>query len=322
MIPHEPPKQFQYGFLYFPPYRVQGYSIAGEETFVQVPELDVCFDIGRAPRLALTSGYVALSHGHMDHSAGLAYYFSQRHFQGMGTGTVLCHPSLAEAIRRLMGAWVDVEAQRTPFRVIAMNPGDASAEFEIKNHIFLRAFATDHTVPSLGFAVVEKRSKLKEEYAPLLQQPGGQEKLIELKAKGVEITAIREVPLVAYMGDTGPSPAFNRPDVRGAKILITECTFLDAEHRDRARIGKHLHVSDLAKLLEGSAAEQIVLTHLSRRTHLGMARQQIEKVLPADIRSRVHILMDNRSNRARYERQAQEAADQQTSAPPPSAEPQ
>ena len=30
-------------------YHVVGYSVAGEETVVQVPELNVCFDIGRAP---------------------------------------------------------------------------------------------------------------------------------------------------------------------------------------------------------------------------------------------------------------------------------
>ena len=68
---------------------VIGYSVAGEETVVQVPELDVCFDIGRAPFFALTSNIVCISHGHMDHVAGIAYYLSQRHFQGMKPGTVL-----------------------------------------------------------------------------------------------------------------------------------------------------------------------------------------------------------------------------------------
>ena len=56
-----------------------GYSVAGEETVVQVPEMDVCFDIGRAPYFALTSNIICLSHGHMDHMAGVAYYLSQRH---------------------------------------------------------------------------------------------------------------------------------------------------------------------------------------------------------------------------------------------------
>ncbi|MFW6336606.1 MAG: hypothetical protein ACOC3G_05720, partial [Phycisphaeraceae bacterium] len=60
---------------------MQGLSVAGEESVVQVPELDIVFDIGLCPRPVLPSPYVALTHGHMDHAAGLSYYLSQRYFQ-------------------------------------------------------------------------------------------------------------------------------------------------------------------------------------------------------------------------------------------------
>lgn len=302
MIPHEPPRTPNPGFLYFPPLRIQGYSIAGEETVVQVPELDVCFDIGRCPRFALTSAYVALTHGHMDHAAGLAYYFSQRHFQGMGIGTVLCSPPLAEAIRRMMEAWVGIEAQRTPFKVIPMNPADETGEFQIKKGFYLRAFETIHTQPSLGFAVIEKRSKLKEQYAGLPQS-----KLVELKEAGEQITYTKEVPQVTFTGDTAPGAHFTRPEITKARVLITECTFLEAGHRDRARIGKHMHISDIAKLLPNVEAEAVVITHLSRRTHFGQAKEQLQKALPPEQQDRVFLLMDHRSNRARYERQLEQA---------------
>jgi ribonuclease Z len=298
MLPEEPARNPSYGYLYFPPYRVQGSSIAGEETFVQVPELDICFDIGRAPRLALTSNFVALSHGHMDHAAGISYYYSQRHFQGMGTGTILCHEHLDVPIRRLMSAWIDIEAQRTPYQVVAMKPGTPSEEFELKNHIYIRAFETDHTVPSLGFVVVERRSKLREEFHGLPQ-----DKLIELKQSGQDITYIKEVPLVAYMGDTGPGDFFFRPDVANAKVLITECTFVDPDHRDRARVGKHLHISDLQEMMPRLNCQNIVITHLSRRTHIGQTRQQFDKIFSPSDRTRLHILMDGRTNRDRYQQQ-------------------
>jgi ribonuclease Z len=42
---------------------VLGYSVAGEETVCQIPELNVCFDIGRCPYFALTSDIVCLTHG-------------------------------------------------------------------------------------------------------------------------------------------------------------------------------------------------------------------------------------------------------------------
>jgi ribonuclease Z len=312
MIPNPPPRRPQLGFIYAHPYRIQGISIAGEETFVQVPELGVCFDIGRAPRAALSSDFVALSHGHMDHSAGLAYYFSQRHFQGVGTGTVICHPSLAGAIHGVMSAWVDLEAQRTPYQVVALEPDQ---EHQIKNNVVLRGFATKHTVPSLGYVAIEKRSKLREEYVGL-----DQSKLVELKQQGVEITKINEIPLVCFTGDTMWGDHFDRPDVLNAKVLITECTFLDPDHRDRADVGKHLHLEHIVRLMERSQAEAVILTHLSRRTHIAEARQMIYEAVPKKHHERLLVLMDSRSNRVRYEQQLAEVEAAQPQ-PSQSAEP-
>jgi len=303
MLPREPARSPQEGFLYIPPYCVQGISVAGEETVIQVPELDICFDIGRCPRFALASPFVALSHGHMDHSAGIAYYFSQRNFQGMGTGTVICHPVVEQSIQNVMRAWIDLEAQRSPFKVVALAP---EAEMEIKNHTFLRAFATNHTVPSIGFVVFERRSKLRADLAGLAQ-----EQLIDLKKKGQNITQILEIPLVCYTGDTVRGAHLERPDVLGAKILIIECTFMEPGHRDRAGVGKHMHLDDVLEIIALSKAEGIVLTHLSRRTHMVQARKQIEDALRPEDRARVHILMDSRTNRARYERQQAEAGEKE-----------
>ncbi|NBD34640.1 MAG: hypothetical protein GVY30_01420, partial [Chloroflexi bacterium] len=264
MLPKEPARRPQLGYLYVHPFRVQGLSVAGEESVVQVPELDVTFDIGLCPRAVLPSPYVALTHGHMDHAAGLAYYLSQRYFQGMGAGTVVCHPKLAPAIEALMDAWVGVEAQKTPYN---LKPLEHDQQFEIKPHTMLRAFETRHTVPSMGYCVVEYRSKLDPQYAGLTQ-----EQLVELKQQGTAITQLHEIPLVCYTGDTAWGPHFEREDVLQARILITECTFLEDEHRDKAPIGKHLHLDHIVELCERSSAQAIVLTHLSRRTHMGQVR--------------------------------------------------
>jgi ribonuclease Z len=282
-----------------PPYRVQGWSIAGEETVVQVPELDLCFDIGRCPRFALTSKHVALSHGHMDHSAGLAYYYSQRHFQDMEPGTVVCHAQVAKAIHNVMRAWIDLEVQRTPYKVVALAPEE---ELEIKNHLYLRAFDTDHTVPSLGFVVIERRSKLLPDLVGLPQ-----EDLLERKNRGEAITHTLQVPLVCYAGDTMWGNHFEREDVLEAKILITECTFLEPGHRHRASVGRHLHLDDILVLLKRTKAEAIILTHLSRRTHMAAARDVINHAVPEEHRHRVFLLMDNRANRTRYDQQLHEA---------------
>lgn len=294
-IPREPPRRSQMGYLYIPPFRIQGVSIAGEESCVQIPELDVCFDIGLVPRSALAAKYAALTHGHMDHSAGLSYWFSQRNFQGMGTGTVICPAQIEQAIHNVMKAWIDLEAQKTPYNVIPLLP---EGEVEVKNNIYLRAFATKHTVPSLGYVLIERRSKLRPDLVGLPQ-----EKLIELKSRGEEITITLEVPLVCYTGDTMWGEHFDRPDVLNAKILITECTFVEPGDLKRAAVGQHLHLNDIANLLPKTKAEAVILTHLSRRSHLGQVKKQIDAVLPAGDRERVFILMDGRANRERLDSQ-------------------
>ncbi|MFA9479196.1 MBL fold metallo-hydrolase [Phycisphaerales bacterium AB-hyl4] len=299
MLPREPARSPQLGYLYIPPYRVQGISIAGEQSVVQVPELDVAFDIGACPKPILTANYVALTHGHMDHAAALSYYFSQRNFQGIGVGTIVCHPELEQPIHNVMKAWTGLEAQKTPYNVIALPPGE---QLEIKNNIYLRAVESVHTVPSLAYVVLEKRSKLRPD---LVGQP--QEKLVELKNSGEQITQTLEIPLVCYTGDTMWGELFDRPDVLGAKILITECTFLEPGHRGRASVGKHLHLDDIVKLLEKSTAEAVVLTHLSRRTHLGMVRKALEAAVPPEQLDRVFVLMDQRTNRRRFDQQLADA---------------
>ena len=295
MLPKEPPRRSQLGFIYHHPFRIQGLSVAGEESCVHLPEFDLAFDIGLCPRAALAAKFVALTHGHMDHAAALSYYFSQRHFQGMGEGTVICPKPLEAPIHKLMDAWVDIEKQRTPYRVVGM---EHDQEHEIKNNHVLRAFDTVHTVASQGFVLVEKRSKLKEEYAGLPQ-----ERLVELRKKGETITQILDVPLVCYTGDTAWGKHFDRPDVLSAKVLITECTFMEPGHRKRAGIGRHLHLDHVVDLIERSTAELIVLTHLSRRTSMNEMRRTLSRTLSDEQLARVRVLMDNRANREAYDAQ-------------------
>jgi len=299
MIPKPPPREGSLGFIYIPPYRVQGTSIAGEVTTIQIPELDVCFDMGACPRAMLASKYVAISHGHMDHIGGLAYFCSQRRFQGMGNAKIVCDSRIAPAIRGMMTGFIELEQQKTPYEVLPLEP---EGSIEIKNNIFLRGYPTEHTAPSFGYSIVEKRSKLKPEFA---EYP--QEKLRELKERGVEITRTLEIPLIAYLGDTQPGPHLVREDVRKAQIVICECTFFEPDHKDRAKVGMHMHVDDIAEWIRVLECQNLIIVHVSRRTDLGYARKRLAQAVGEELEKKVLFMMDFRTQRTRYEQQEAEA---------------
>ena len=82
-------------------------------------------------------------------------------------------------------------------------------------------------------------------------------------------------------------------------------------------MGRHLHLDDIAVLLQRTRAEAVVLTHLSRRTNMNAARTALNQALSEEQRQRVFILMDNRTNRQRYEEQFR-AAEAKASSEQPS----
>ncbi|HYF14575.1 MAG TPA: MBL fold metallo-hydrolase [Phycisphaerales bacterium] len=301
MLPKPPPREATLGFLYCPPYRVVGESVAGETTCLQIPELDLGFDIGSCPRAMLPTKHLAITHGHMDHIGGLAYYCSQRRFQGMGSAKIVCDARIAGAIKRMMEGYVELERQRTPYDLIPLQPDQP---LEIKNNVFLRGFETEHTCPSFGYTVCEKRTKLKPEYHELPQ-----DKLKELKERGVEITRSFEIPLIAYTGDTAPGPHLVREDVRKAQLVIAECTFFDPDHKERARVGMHMHLDDITEWLRVLECQHLVLVHVSRRTDMAYARKRIAEVTGPKNVERVHFLMDYKTNRTRYDNQLMAAGE-------------
>lgn len=269
---------------------VIGYSIGGEETVVAVPQLDVCFDIGKAPDQVISINHVLLTHGHMDHSAGFAYYLSNRNFSGMAPGTIVAPATLIPAMREILAAWGHLDGNRIPANLVGIRPGE---EHQVKPNLFARAFPTKHSAGSVGFCVLEKRKKLKPEF---LELTGPQ--IVELKKQGIQIDYPVEIPLVSYLGDTQYVDFCQLDYIVNSKILIAECTFYEEGHADRAEAGRHMHINELAQLLSGMKNEHIIITHTTQRTPMQEVRRVLEEALPPEVCAKTTILMD-RKRRAR-----------------------
>ncbi len=274
-----------------------GYSLAGEETVIAAPELNVCFDIGKAPREVISIDHLCLSHGHPDHAAGLHYYFTQRWFINNSTGTAYVPEYLLRPIQDLMEVWTRIEGRRTEARLVVARPGE---DIPTRRDLVLRPFEVNHGVYSLGYSVVEVRHKLKPEFA---EKTGPQ--LVELKKRGIAIENRLEVPLIAYCGDTATGDFLDLDHVRNARVLLMECTFFDEEHSDRARAGKHVHVRDLPQIMSRVRSPHVVLFHVTRRTPIHFARKLLHEVLsPAD-RERTTFLMDRPPRKRFHDEQNQ-----------------
>jgi len=275
-------------------FRILGYTQAGEESFFAVPEMNLAFDMGRAPREVLAVDHVFLTHGHMDHAAGAAYYFSQRLFIEAPAGHLYAPEPLIDPLQRLLCIWGEIDGSLPPANLHVARAGQ---DIPLRRDLIVRPFDVHHpgrgrgraTVHALGYSVIEVRKKLRAEYLDLT---GPQ--IVELKKKGVEITRRVEIPLIAYTGDTGPGDYIHLDHVRNSRVLLLECTFVAPEHRQRARAGNHVHLLDLVEMLPHLNNERILLTHLTRRTHLNDAREMARRELGDAYGTRVTFFMEHR----------------------------
>jgi hypothetical protein len=76
-----------------------------------------------------------------------------------------------------------------------------------------------------------------------------------------------------------------------AKILLIECTFFRPDIKGRSQRYKHLHVSDLPKILAGVESEHIIIVHVTKSIKLSEANDILHQYLNADLLSRTSFLM-------------------------------
>jgi ribonuclease Z len=257
---------------------IEGVSIAGHESFYKVPGFHALLEFGRAPDDTVGFSTVCLTHGHLDHAAGLAHHASRRTLQGLSPARVFAPEEAVPDLEAWLAISHRLENVDYGVHVTPAVPGRTHA---LRNDLELKFLPGRHRVPTVGYLFSETRRKLKDEFLDL---PG--EKIAALRAGGVEVTRREDAPLLAYPGDCGPAIFDAAPELFRARVLLIECSFLMPEDRDRARVYEHLHLDDFLERAALFRNDVIVLTHFSQRYRPEVIREALRR-LPEDLSGRV-----------------------------------
>jgi ribonuclease Z len=261
---------------------IEGVSIAGHESFYKVPGFRVLLEFGRAPDDTVGYSTVCLTHGHLDHAAGLAHHASRRTLQGLPPARIFAPE---EAVPDLE-AWLAISHRLEDVEYgVHVTPAVAGRMVALRKDLELKFLPGRHRIPTVGYLFSEVKRKLKDEFLGL---PG--EKIAALRAEGVEVTRREETPLLAYPGDCGPAVFEAVPELFGARVLLIECSFLLPEDRDRARVYEHLHLEDFLERAGLFENEAIVLTHFSQRYRPSEIREALRS-LPEALARRVILFL-------------------------------
>jgi ribonuclease Z len=261
---------------------IEGYSRAAVQSYWRVPELKLGFDMGAQPWSFMSTPTWFVTHTHLDHIAALPVLVARRRMMKMEPPTIYMPAEAVEGVELLLRAMQRLDRGRMPVNLIGLNPDD---EVEISRELVVKAFATKHTIPSLGYLVWERRKKLKPEYQGL-----SNDQIRDLRLSGVEVSAEVRLPKLAYLGDTAPAGLDAFPETYRAQVLIMELTFVAPNER-ASLIHKygHTHLDDLLDRADLFENEVIITSHFSTRLHSDQIQRIVEKRLPDSLRGRVKI---------------------------------
>jgi|JI8StandDraft_1071087.scaffolds.fasta_scaffold06065_4 ribonuclease Z len=270
-------------------WKFDGISEGGIRTSVTFPALDLMFDFGAVNPDKIHISQILLTHAHLDHSAGIPYYVSQRSLRKLPPPKIYVPESLEENLKKVLELYSVMEDFKYEYQVIGVNEKD---RIPLKPGFFFKAIPSFHRIPSQGYTVYESKRKLKKEFSDL-----DQTSIRHMKEKGLDPTEEIHNPIVSFSGDTKIEFLLENESVRKSQILFMECTYY-CEKRgvDRARDWGHTHLDEIVAHADAFENEALVLIHPSKRYSFRELNELIVKKLPPRLLERTHLFIPKKSN--------------------------
>jgi ribonuclease Z len=265
-------------------WKFDGISEGGIRTSIVFPALDLMFDFGAVNPDKIHISQILLTHAHLDHSAGIPYYVSQRSLRKLPPPKIYVPKSLEVNLKKVLDLYSVMEDFEYEYNVIGVDHFEPVA---LKPGYFFKALPSFHRIPSQGYTVFESKRKLKKEYSEL-----DQTNIRSMKEKGEDPTEEIQNPIVSFSGDTKIEYLLKNEDVRKSQILFLECTYY-CEKRgvDRAREWGHTHLDEIAANADAFENEALVLIHPSKRYSYRELNEWISKKLPPSLLDRTHLFI-------------------------------
>ncbi len=219
--------------------------------------------------MKLTS--IFITHFHADHFLGIPGLIQTLSFNGRTEPLDIYGPEWTEKMVKLL---IELGYYKLGFEVNAheLKEGDIVE----RDEYILKAIATDHGIPSLGYVLEEKSrtGRFNREKAIELGVPIGPQfsrlqrgESVRVKNHIIEPSMVigtsRHGRKIVYSGDTRPCESIEK-ESRGADLLIHDATLAD-DLKDWAIETKHSTSKEAAILSKNAKVKQLILTHISSR---------------------------------------------------------
>lgn len=232
---------------------LEGRSRSGHETVFRIREFGLALDIGRCPDMVVPMPHVFITHAHLDHSAGIAFYAAQRRLQKLEGGVVYVPSETADDFREILAIQERLAATQFPIEIQGVAAGD---EIRVGGTRRIRAYAATHRVATRAYELIE-----------------------------------HDAPILFYTGDTDRGLLEKCDALFRSRVLLIECSFLAEGHQDRAAKYRHIHIDDIADFADRFENELIILTHFSRRYSREEIRDTVRRRLPFAIHERIRLAL-------------------------------
>jgi len=193
-------EQKQSRILQIDEFEIIPWSVSGIETSVAVRcggQGAVCigFDMGYSEKEIIHAQNIFISHGHMDHVAGVAHHAKKRAIYGLPPATYFAPEDLVEPLKEIGRQYDKMHGKETLLSNLDIRPFNEGDKVDIPGKRLVKAFRTTHRVQSQGYLVYEKVKRLRNDLKDL-----SSEDIKKRRDLGETVTEENYIPVIAYTG--------------------------------------------------------------------------------------------------------------------------